>query len=85
MNLSTWLRILPRLEREYEPNDEISLRDRIDQARDYVDNHVYRADVVTVIPASAPAGYLMVKAGDINLYVGTGAGNPLRKIPTQAV
>ncbi len=45
----------------------------------------YRADVVAELPASAPPGYLLLTPGDPNLYVGTGAANPLRKIPTQPV
>lgn len=50
-----------------------------------VEQAAHTADVVATLPVSAPAGYLLVKAGDINLYVGTGTGTPLRKIPTQAV
>ena len=54
-------------------------------ARAYVDARLYRAEVVTPLPANAPAGKFLVTPGDPNLYVGTGAANPLRKIPTQAV
>jgi hypothetical protein len=84
VNLARFWRVYSLLEREYDADDE-SLRHRIDMARDYVDNHPHRADLVTELPANAPPGYLMVKAGDPFLYVGAGMANPLRKIPTQAV
>jgi hypothetical protein len=84
VNLARFWRVYSLLEREYDADDE-SLRHRIDMARDYVDNHTHRADLVTELPANAPPGYLMVKAGDPFLYVGAGMANPLRKIPTQAV
>lgn len=72
------------LEREYDDTNEPErLRDRIQKARDYVDSRACRADVVQTLPASAPGGYLLVTPGDTNLYIGAGAGNPLRKIPTQ--
>lgn len=54
------------------------------QAADALDR-AGRADVVQVLPASAPAGQFLVKAGDPNLYIGAGMQSPLRKIPTQAV
>jgi hypothetical protein len=44
---------------------------------------MYRAELVSSLPASASAGYLLVMPGDINLYIGAGLANPLRKIPTQ--
>jgi hypothetical protein len=84
VNLARFWRVYSLLEREYDADDE-SLRHRIDMARDYVDNHTHRADLVTELPTNAPPGYLMVKAGDPFLYVGAGMANPLRKIPTQAV
>jgi len=80
VNLDQYQRLLRRLEADYPDTD---VRNIIERACEYVDNRVYRADVVPSIPASAPAGMLMVTAGDINLYVGTGTG--VRKIPTQAV
>jgi hypothetical protein len=83
VNLAQWVRLVANLEQEYDT--DVTLSDRIVQARDYVDNRLYRADLVTDLPASAPPGYLMVKAGDINLYIGAGLANPLRKIPTQVV
>jgi hypothetical protein len=85
VNLAQWLRIAPKLEREFDRPDNDTLHDLIVAAREYVDNHVHRADLVTELPASAPPGYLMVKAGDVNLYVGAGMTNPLRRIPTQAL
>jgi hypothetical protein len=85
LNLASLARIFSRLERDYPTDDAENLSDRIDKARQYVDSHLYRADVVPALPPDAPAGYLMVKAGDINLYIGTGTGSPLRRIPTQAV
>jgi hypothetical protein len=86
VNLAQWLRISPKLEREFDDDDEIdTLHERIVNAREYVDNHLHRADLVTELPASAPPGYLMVKAGDSNIYVGAGMANPLRRIPTQAI
>lgn len=88
VNLGQLTRIFNRLERDYPTDDAEDLSARIEKARDYVDNHVYRADAVAVLPASAPAGYLLVKTGapiDTNLYVGAGMANPLRRIPTQAV
>lgn len=88
MNLANWVRILARLEREpayADDPDETPLSERIAKAKTYVDNRLYRADDVPVLPASAPRGYFLVTAGDTNLYVGTGVGNALRKIPTQAV
>jgi hypothetical protein len=72
------------LEQEYDRDDE-TLRARIVKAREYVDANTHRAELVTELPLSAPPGYLMVKAGDINLYIGAGLANPLRKLPTQAV
>jgi hypothetical protein len=84
MNLAGWSRVLGKLEREYDA-DEDTLAERIGKARDYVDSNTHRADLVADLPTSAPPGYLMVKAGDPNLYVGAGLANPLRKIPTQAV
>jgi hypothetical protein len=83
LNLASLARIFSRLERDYPTEDAEDLSARIDKARAYVDSHLYRADVVPTLPPSAPAGYLLVTAGDTNLYVGTGTG--LRKIPTQAV
>jgi hypothetical protein len=50
-----------------------------------VEQVMYRAAVVPSLPASAPAGYLLVTGGDTNLYIGTGPANPLRKLPTQVV
>lgn len=64
---------------------ENALRQRLRIAEDRIQAVVYRADVVSTLPSSAPPGYLMVKPGDINLYVGTGTGSPLRKIPSQVV
>jgi hypothetical protein len=85
VNLAQWLRIGPKLEREFDNEDADTLHDRIVTAREYVDARLYRADLVAELPASAPPGYLMVKAGDVNLYVGAGMTNPLRRIPTQAL
>jgi hypothetical protein len=85
MNLKQWSRISPKLEREFDNPDADTLHERIAVAKEYVDNHLYRAELVTTLPPSAPPGYLMVKAGDIHLYVGAGLANPLRKIPTQVV
>ena len=82
MNLATWLRIAPKIEREYD-EDERTLAERIRNAREYVDNHLHRADVVEAIPVNAPRGYLLMTPGDPNLYVGTGMTTPLRRIPTQ--
>lgn len=86
MNLGAWQRLLTWLERE-EYGEEYggTLSERIEQARTYVDNRLYRADVVQQLPQNAPAGMLLVTPGDINLYVGTGGASPLRKIPTQAL
>ena len=82
MNLSGWLRLIARLERE-DFRDDITLSQRIDQAKDYVDNRLYRAEVVDPLPLSAPAGMLLVTPGDTHVYVGAGdAPRPLRKIPT---
>lgn len=83
MNLGAWQRLVGWLEREDYDEYGDTMSERIEQARAYVDNRLYRADVVAQLPPSAPAGYLLVTAGDPNLYVGTGQG--LRKIPTQAV
>lgn len=80
MNFEQYQRLLPRLERDYPDADQ---RQLIDRACEYVDKRIYRADVVPSIPPAAPPGYLMMTAGDPNLYVGTGTG--VRKIPTQAV
>jgi hypothetical protein len=80
VNLGRWVAIRDRLSDDY-PDDDT--RQLLERAKEYVDNHLYRADVVPQIPSSAPPGYLMVTAGDPNLYVGTGTG--VRKIPTQAV
>jgi hypothetical protein len=85
MNLKQWSRISPKLEREFDNPDADTLHDRIAVAREYVDGHIYRADLVPELPANAPPGYLMVKAGDPFLYVGAGMANPLRRIPTQAL
>jgi hypothetical protein len=85
VNLTQWLRIAPRLEREFDNQDTDTLHDRIVDAKEYVDNNTHRAELVATHPPSAPPGYLMVKAGDINLYVGAGLASPLRKIPTQVV
>jgi hypothetical protein len=82
VNLATYLRVLEQGARD---NDDTDERTVLERAKAYVDNRVYRADLVTDLPASAPPGYLMVKAGDPNLYVGAGMANPLRKLPTQAV
>lgn len=64
---------------------ENGLRQRLRNAEDRIQAVVFRADVVPTLPSSAPRGYLMVTSGDPNLYVGTGTGNPLRKIPSQVV
>jgi hypothetical protein len=80
VNLAGFWRALALLERDDDPADD---RTTLERAKAYVDSRVYRADVVASLPASAPPGYLLVTAGDPNLYVGTGSG--LRKIPTQAV
>lgn len=60
---------------------------RMAQLARYVDDmagRMYRADLVDVLPESAPAGKLLVMGGDPNVYVGTGPSpRPLRKIPTQ--
>lgn len=80
MNLDRYLRLLRRLDDDY-PDTEP--RQLLERACDYVDKRIYRADVVPAIPNSAAPGYLMVTAGDPNLYIGT--GNGVRKIPTQAV
>jgi hypothetical protein len=85
MNLAQWLRIAPKLEQEFDNPDVDTLHDRIVAAKEYVDAHLHRADLVTELPTSAPPGYLMVKAGDSFLYVGAGMANPLRRIPTQAL
>jgi hypothetical protein len=85
VNLAQWLRLVPKLEREFDDDDADTLHDRIVAAKEYVDAHLHRADLVTELPTSAPAGYLMVKAGDSFLYVGAGMANPLRRIPTQAL
>jgi hypothetical protein len=77
--------VAAKLEREFDRPDDDTLHDLIVDAKAYVDNHLHRAELVTTLPASAPPGYLMVKAGDINLYVGAGLASPLRKIPTQVV
>jgi hypothetical protein len=82
VNLAAWHRILGKLERDESGGGESTILER---AHDYVDNHTHRAELVTTLPLSAPPGYLMVKAGDINLYVGAGLASPLRKIPTQVV
>lgn len=83
MNLAGFWRVFSLMEREYDPDEE-TLRDRISQARDYVDARLYRAELMTPLPTNAPAGKLMVTTGgDINLYVGTGMTTPLRRIPTQ--
>jgi hypothetical protein len=78
VNLAQWLRIGPKLEREFDTDEIDTLAERILKSR-------YRADLVTELPTGAPPGYLMVKAGDPNLYVGAGMANPLRRIPTQAL
>jgi hypothetical protein len=78
VNLAQWLRIGPKLEREFDDDELDTLATRILKSR-------YRADLVPELPASAPPGYLMVKAGDPFLYVGAGMANPLRRIPTQAL
>jgi hypothetical protein len=80
VNLAQWLRLVPKLEHEYHADDPDpdTLAERILKTR-------YRADLVPELPSSAPAGYLMVKAGDPFLYVGAGMANPLRRIPTQAL
>lgn len=44
-----------------------------------------RALVVPSLPAHAPAGTLLVTAGDTNIYVGTGPNTPLRRVATQAL
>jgi hypothetical protein len=85
MNLAQWLRIGPKLEREFDNEDADTLHDRIVTAREYVDARLHRADIVAELPASAPPGYLLVTPGDPFLYVGTGMTNPLRRIPTQAI
>jgi hypothetical protein len=85
VNLAQWLRIAPKLEREFDDDEPDTLHERIVAAKEYVDNHLHRADLVTELPANAPPGYLMVKAGDPFLYVGAGMANPLRRIPTQAL
>lgn len=46
---------------------------------------LYRVDIVPTLPPEAPAGYLLATPGDTNIYVGTGEGRPLRKIPTLPV
>lgn len=80
VNLAGFWRLMALVEREYEKeDDELSVR----KAKTYVDNHMYRADVVNPLPPSAPPGYLLVTPGDTNLYVGTGSG--LRKIATVQV
>jgi hypothetical protein len=85
VNLAGFWRLMGLVEREYDDDDTERLRDRIQRARDYVDSRTFRADLVQALPDSAPRGYLLVTPGDTNLYVGTGAGNPLRKVPTLAL
>lgn len=46
-------------------------------------NQLHRVDIVAVVPASAPPGYLLMVPGDPNLYIGTGTG--LRKVLTTIV
>ena len=60
-----------------------ALADAANRLYGYVDSSAHRADVLQTLPASAPRGYLIVVPGDPNLYVGTGPGTPLRKLPTQ--
>jgi hypothetical protein len=82
VNLATYLRVLELGARDLDDTDG---RTVLERAKGYVDNRTFRAELVTDLPLSAPPGYLMVKAGDINLYIGAGLANPLRKIPTQVV
>lgn len=84
MDLARFWRLVNQVDREYD-QDDTRLRDRIVQAREYVDERLYRAEVVDPLPANAPAGKLMVTPGDIHLYVGAGPSAPLRRIPTQAI
>lgn len=84
MTLTGFWRLFALLDQEYDADDE-TLRARIGKAREYVDQKAHRADVVANLPANAPPGYFMVKAGDPNLYIGTGMSTPLRRIPTQAL
>lgn len=77
MSLAGFWRLFNLMEQEYDPDDE-TLRQRIVRMR-------YRADVVTDVPASAPVGYLIVKAGDPYLYVGRGPGNKLARTPLELV
>jgi hypothetical protein len=49
-----------------------------------VDSRAHRADVVDALPDHAPPGYLIVTAGDPNLYIGAGPNMPLRRVATIA-
>lgn len=64
-----------------------ALRDRadtIDGRLDKLELQANRALVVQTLPASAAAGKWLITPSDpVNVYIGAGAGNPLRKIPTQ--
>lgn len=83
MTLAGLMRALAFLEREYaDPTDERTIRDRL---LAYIDGRTHRAAIVDPLPADAPAGYLMVKAGDPFLYVGRGPGNRLARTPLELV
>lgn len=49
-----------------------------------LERQVFRARVVDALPSQAIEGALLkIRGDDAFIYVGTGAGNALRKIPTQ--
>lgn len=62
-----------------------TLLHRIDERLDDLEAQQNRAVVLPNVPLNAQAGKLIVVTQDINLYIGAGQANPLRKIPTQAV
>jgi hypothetical protein len=53
-----------------------------DDRLDDLERWTSRIRPVDELPANAPAGMLIVTAGDPNVYVGTGPNTPLRRIPT---
>jgi hypothetical protein len=73
MNLTSWSRILSRLDEDY--TGDATLLERLRRVK-------HRADVVDTLPAHAPRGYLLMSAGDPDLFIGMGQGQALRRVPT---